>query len=102
MGAPLPRRIGAIDVPQDAISRAAWGWAARALPGYLFRHSVRSYAWGAALAGHDGLAFEPRILWLAALAHDVGLTRIARSSRCLRLCGRCGACASWGTVTSRV
>jgi len=80
--APLPRRIGAIDVPQDAVSQAAWAWAARALPGYLFRHSVRCYAWGAALAGHDGVAFEPRILWLAALAHDVGLTRIGRSSRC--------------------
>ena len=80
--ASLPRQIGSIEVPQDAISRAAWTWAARRLPTYLFSHSVRSYCWGAALAAREGLGFEPRILWVASLLHDVGLTRIGRTSRC--------------------
>ena len=78
----LPGRIGSIAVPQGAISERAWQWAAANLPEYLFAHSVRSFCWGAALAEHDGLAFEPRILWVASLLHDVGLTRIGRSSRC--------------------
>jgi HD superfamily phosphodiesterase len=42
----------------------------------------RAYVWGATLGLGDGLAFEPRILWPAALMHDVGLTRISRNTRC--------------------
>jgi len=64
------------------VSRDAWAWSATQLPGYLFRHSVRSFCWGVLLAEQDALRFEPRILWVAALLHDVGLTRIGRSSRC--------------------
>ncbi|HEX8025194.1 MAG TPA: HD domain-containing protein, partial [Candidatus Limnocylindrales bacterium] len=79
MSRPFPRRIGAVEVPQDAISRAAWIRAERSLPEYLFSHSVRSYCWGIALAAHDGLELDREIFWVAALLHDVGLTRIGRS-----------------------
>jgi len=77
-----PERIGSVPVPQEGISRAAWVWAAAHLPAYLFAHSVRSYCWGTALAGYDRLAFDPPVLWVASLLHDVGLTRIGRTSRC--------------------
>jgi HD superfamily phosphodiesterase len=86
-GRPLPRRIGAIAVPQDAVSAAAWRGAQRLLPTYLFDHSVRTYCWGAAIAAGEGLAFEPRVLWPAALLHDVGLTRIGRSRACFEYDG---------------
>jgi HD superfamily phosphodiesterase len=84
---PLPRRIGAIAVPQDPISAATWRRARRALPAYLFDHSVRSYCWGAAIAAREGLPFEPRLLWPAALLHDIGLTRIGRSRACFEYDG---------------
>jgi hypothetical protein len=83
----LPRRIAGIDVPQDPISAATWAWAHRRLPEYLLAHSVRAYVWAAILGKDEGLAFEPRILWPAAVMHDVGLTRIPRNTRCFEYQG---------------
>jgi HD superfamily phosphodiesterase len=83
----IPRRIAGLEVPQDPISVATWAWAQRRLPAYLLAHSVRAYAWGATLGRDEDLAFEPRILWTAALIHDVGLTRIPRNTRCFEFQG---------------
>jgi hypothetical protein len=78
----MPRRIAGIELPQDEISTATWVWANRRLPTYLLAHSVRAYLWAATLGREEGLDFEARILWPAALMHDVGLTRIPRNTRC--------------------
>lgn len=83
----LPRSIGGIAVPQDAVSRATWAWAQRSLPRYLLAHSVRSYCWGVTLAGNEDLAFDGPILWTAALLHDVGLTQIPRNVVCFEFQG---------------
>lgn len=83
----LPRAIAGIAIPQDAVSRATWDWARRALPRYLRDHSVRSYCWAVELATREGWAFDARILWTAALFHDVGLTRIARNTMCFEVEG---------------
>ena len=82
MSQALPRTIGPFDVPQDRTSAASWEWAAATLPDYLLHHSVRAYAWGAAIARGEGWDFDTRVLWNAALFHDVGLTRVGRNSRC--------------------
>jgi hypothetical protein len=84
---PLPRAIGGIAVPSDGVSEATWRWAQRALPRYLLAHSVRSYCWGTALAEREGWSFDRRILWTAALMHDVGLTRIPRNTACFEVEG---------------
>jgi len=84
---PFPSRIGSVAVPQDRISRETWAWAQRRLPVYVFDHSVRCYCWAVALADQDGLTVDARVLWVAALLHDVGLTRIGRSSECFELDG---------------
>ncbi len=84
---PLPTRIAEIAVPQDDVSRAAWAWAQRTLPRYLLAHSVRSYCWGATIAATERWSFDPRILWTAALFHDVGLTRMARNTMCFEFEG---------------
>ena len=83
---PLPAVIAGIAVPQDEVSDAVWRWAHRSLPDYLLSHSVRSYCWGAAV-GLDGRPFDRQVLWAASLMHDVGLTRIPRSSRCFEVEG---------------
>src|SRR5262245_30685211 len=83
----LPRSIGGIPVPADAVSRATWAWAQRRLPRYLLAHSARSYCWGATLAANEGLSFDATILWTAALIHDVGLTRIPASRICFEFEG---------------
>lgn len=59
----MPRRIGAIEVPQDTLSQATWSWATTHLPTYLLTHSIRAYAWGAVIAAHEAWAFDARILW---------------------------------------
>jgi len=59
----------------------------RTLPGYLFAHSVRSYAWAVAIAEGEGWSFDPQVLWTAALLHDVGLTTIARNTMCFEIEG---------------
>jgi hypothetical protein len=83
----LPRTIAGLEIPQDSISTATWEWTRRRLPTYLLAHSVRSYLWAATLGRDEGLAFEPRILWPAALFHDIGLTRIPRNTRCFEFQG---------------
>lgn len=69
-------------MPQDAVSAASWAWARQSLPAYLLHHSVRAYAWGAAIAAGVGWTFDAPVLWSAALFHDVGLTRVGRNTRC--------------------
>ena len=84
---PVPTRIADIAVPQDDVSTATWRWAHRTLPAYLLAHSVRSYCWGATIAAAEGWAFDRRILWTAALMHDVGLTRGPRNTMCFEVEG---------------
>lgn len=86
-GVPLPAGVGGLAVPEDDVSAAAWRWAQRALPRYLLAHSVRSYAWGAAIARREGWPFDAGVLWTAALFHDVGLTRIGRNTMCFEVEG---------------
>jgi HD superfamily phosphodiesterase len=83
----LPREVAGIELPRDAISRATWHRAERRLPRYLFAHSVRAYLWAAALGRDERVPFEPRILWPAALLHDIGLTGIPRNTRCFEYQG---------------
>lgn len=83
----LPKRIAGIAVPQDDVSRMTWAWATRALPEYLLAHSVRSFCWGAAIAREQGWSFDRRVLWIAGLWHDFGLTRITRNTMCFEIEG---------------
>lgn len=84
---PIPRSIAGLPVPQDVVSYASWRWANGALPRYLLAHSVRSYCWGAAIAAKEGRTFDARILWCAALFHDVGLTTTASNTMCFEVEG---------------
>lgn len=83
----MPSRIAGVDVPRDDVSRGVWRWAERALPGYLLRHSVRSYCWGAVIAAGEGWSFDRRVLWTASLVHDAGLRRVASNTMCFEVEG---------------
>jgi hypothetical protein len=39
----------------------------------LLNHSVRAYVWAAALGTAEGVAFDPELLFVAAVLHDMGL-----------------------------
>ena len=60
-------------VPDSALARRARERIADVAPPSLVNHSVRSYAWGVELARHDGLQFDPEILYVSAMLHDIGL-----------------------------
>jgi HD domain len=83
----LPARIGTIAVPQDDVSATTWRWANASLPRYLLDHSIRSFCWGAAIADREDWAFDRRILWTAALFHDLGLARLTQNTMCFEVEG---------------
>ena len=60
-------------VPDSALARRARQLIADVAEPFLVNHSVRSYAWAVELARHDELAFDPEILYVAAVLHDIGL-----------------------------
>lgn len=47
----------------------------------LLNHSVRSYRWGASYASAQDIAFDDELYYVAALAHDLGLTEPFDSHR---------------------
>ena len=84
---PQPRRIAGIAIPQDDVSQATWRWARSTLPQYLLAHSVRSYCWGSAIADRETWTFDRRVLWTAALFHDLGLARLRTNTMCFEVEG---------------
>jgi hypothetical protein len=62
-----------IPVPESALARRARELMTDIAAPFLVNHSVRSYAWAVDLARHDRLRFDPEILYVAAVLHDIGL-----------------------------
>jgi hypothetical protein len=59
--------------PDSALAQDAEAAAHDLLSRALFNHSRRAYAWGAALAALDGVAFDRELLYVASMLHDTGL-----------------------------
>lgn len=59
--------------PDSTMAREAEEAARDLLSPALFNHSLRAFAWGAALAAVDGVTFDRELLYLASLFHDTGL-----------------------------
>ncbi len=60
-------------MPDSALAQRARALIADVATPFLVNHSVRSYAWAIELAWHDGLQFDPEILYVSAMLHDIGL-----------------------------
>jgi hypothetical protein len=65
-------RIG-VPVPDSALARRARQLITDVAAPFLVNHSVRCYAWAVELARHDQLQFDPEILYVSAMLHDIGL-----------------------------
>lgn len=59
--------------PDSMLAREAESAVREVLSPALLNHSHRAYAWGAALASIDNVAFDPELFYLAALFHDTGI-----------------------------
>jgi hypothetical protein len=60
-------------VPGTAASAAALEVASAYESPALLNHSLRAYAWAAAHGTMSGIGFDPELLYVAALFHDIGL-----------------------------
>jgi hypothetical protein len=65
-------RLG-MPVPDSVLARRARERITDAAAPELVNHSVRCYAWAVELARHDGLTFDPEILYVSSMLHDIGL-----------------------------
>jgi hypothetical protein len=65
-----------LSLPDGAASRAATEVAAAYCSPALLNHCVRSYVWAAALATREHIAFDPELLHVAAMLHDIALVDV--------------------------
>ena len=76
-GSPLPMALDDVVVPDTAVALAAAELVRREAPPVLVAHCHRSYLFGALLGTRDGLQWDPEVLFVAAMLHDLGLTDFA-------------------------
>src|SRR5258705_9061865 len=60
-------------LPDSQIAREATELVRQHAPEILFNHSVRVYVFGAMKGTRQNIKFDPELLYLAALFHDLGL-----------------------------
>lgn len=63
-----------IRIPDSAAAQAAEELSREVSAPALYAHSVRSYAFAALLARHDGVRHDEELLYVACLLHDLGLS----------------------------
>lgn len=70
----FPREVAGLRLPDSAVCRAATQYAQRVSEPYLFHHVMRTYVF-AELAGRTSeRQYDPELLYLASVLHDLGLT----------------------------
>ncbi|MCE4265249.1 MULTISPECIES: HD domain-containing protein [Rhodococcus] len=70
----MSETIAGVQIPDSALAREATELVREAASPLLFDHSRRVYIWGALRGAGDGLQFDPELLYVAAMFHDLGLT----------------------------
>ncbi|MFJ9412114.1 HD domain-containing protein [Streptomyces sp. NPDC101393] len=60
-------------IPDSGACRAARECATAYCSPALLNHSVRAYLWAAAYAAANDIAFDPELLYVSAMFHDIGL-----------------------------
>lgn len=66
--------IAGVDVPDTPLVRAATELVRNAATPVVFHHSRRVFLWGSIRGRHRGMAYDPELLYVGALFHDLGLT----------------------------
>jgi hypothetical protein len=74
-------RIAGVAIPDSKLAREVTQFIRDTESALLFHHSSRVYFWGALAARRRGLAFDPELLYTAAMFHDIGLTQTYSDSQ---------------------
>ncbi|ESY94338.1 HD domain-containing protein [Mesorhizobium sp. LNHC209A00] len=67
-------------IPKSKLARDAAQFVRDTEGDLLFQHSTRVYLWAALTGKREGLAFDPQLLYVAAMFHDFGLTAAYKDS----------------------
>jgi HD superfamily phosphodiesterase len=72
--------VAGVEIPSSRLAREATDLVRAAEGDLLFDHSRRTFLFGALQGRHMGLAFDPELLYVGAMFHDLGLTETYRRS----------------------
>ncbi|HEY9846232.1 MAG TPA: HD domain-containing protein [Candidatus Caenarcaniphilales bacterium] len=70
----LPISLAEISVPDSELAQKATRLVAEVSPKFLYHHCLRTYLFGEILGRRDTLNYDPELLYLSAVMHDLGLT----------------------------
>src|ERR1700682_5119352 len=71
---PLPPVVAGIRLGESKIAQTAIGLAQSAYAPYLFNHAVRTFLLGSLVERALGERFDEKLVFLACILHDLGLT----------------------------
>jgi HD superfamily phosphodiesterase len=74
------KAIAGIQIPDSKLARAATELVRDTESDLLFHHSTRVYYFGALAGTRKKLKFDPELLYVGAMFHDMGLTKECRSA----------------------
>jgi hypothetical protein len=75
----MPKQIAGISIPDSALAHEATELVRDTESTLLFDHSLRVYLFGALQGQRLGLVYDPELLFIGAIFHDMGLTERYRS-----------------------
>jgi hypothetical protein len=71
----MSNSIADIRIPDSKLAQEATQLIRDTEPPLLFHHSTRVYLWGALAGIRKKLKFDPELLYIGAMFHDIGLTK---------------------------
>jgi HD domain len=71
----MSNSIADVRVPDSKLAQEATQLIRDTEPPLLFHHSTRVYFWGALAGIRKNLKFDPELLYIGAMFHDIGLTK---------------------------
>ncbi|GLX97224.1 HD domain-containing protein [Herbidospora sp. NBRC 101105] len=76
----MSETIAGVRIPDSPLAREATELVREAAEPLLFDHSRRVFLWGSLRGRDQGLSFDPELLYVGAMFHDLGLTGRFRST----------------------
>ena len=70
----MERLVAGVRVPDTTLAAEATELVRDSTSELIYRHSRRVFFFGALLGGNRGLSFDPELLYIGAMFHDLGLT----------------------------
>ncbi|WP_445529116.1 HD domain-containing protein [Streptomyces cyslabdanicus] len=70
--------IAGVEIPDTTLVREATELVRDVAPPLLYHHSRRVFLWGSLRGREQRLAFDPELLYVGAMFHDLGLTKQVR------------------------